>query len=226
MDEDLDDFLAHYGVKGMKWGVRKARDKTPASTSSDADSKAAKTSARREKAKKVAIGTGLLIAAAGTAYVGYKLHEGGHLSVSKLGSAKPEVKKKVESIMTEPSDLIYATRTRGQGFSFLRQGNLPDPLDEYDRGFGEGSGERNFFRRYGNNNEKIAVSFDDPDGRTDHAGRVIHHEVIIPRAMSDGINTHAEAVNKAWGIVGPKYSEDYDNEINRVTGRKFPEWRT
>ena len=223
---DTDDFLAHYGVKGMKWGQRKARDKTSASTSSDVDSKTAKTSARREKAKKVAIGTGLLIAAAGTAYVGYTLHKNGSLPTSKLPQTKPEVKKKVESIMTEPSDLIFATRTRGQGISFVRKGNLPDPLLEYDRGFGSDSGEKNVFRRYGDNNEKIAVSFDDPDGRKDHAGRVIPHEVIIPKSMSAGINTHAEAVAKAWSILGPKYSEDYDKEINPITGRKFPEWRT
>lgn len=225
-DPELEVFLAHYGVKGMKWGVRKARDKTSASTSSDVDSKAAKTSARRERAKKVAIGTGLLIAAAGTAYVGYKLHEGGHLSVSKLPQAKPEVKKKVESIMTEPSDLIYASRMRDKGFSFVRKGNLPDPLPEYDRAFGANSGERNVFKRYGDNNEKIAVSFDDPDGRMDRAGRIIPHEVVIPRTMAEGINTHAEAVSKAWSIVGPKFATDYDNEIDPVTGRKHPDWRT
>lgn len=31
--EDVDDFLAHYGVKGMRWGVRKARDSSSGSRS-------------------------------------------------------------------------------------------------------------------------------------------------------------------------------------------------
>lgn len=31
MADDLDDFLAHYGVKGMKWGVRKAGDSSGSS---------------------------------------------------------------------------------------------------------------------------------------------------------------------------------------------------
>lgn len=226
MGEDLEDFLAHYGVKGMKWGVRKARAESSSSTSNGDDSKATEKSIRRERAKKVAIGTGLLVAAAGAAYVGYKLHESGNLPVSNLKRAKPEVKKKVESIMTEPSDLIYSSRMRGKGFSFVRKGNLPDPLPEYERGFGRDSGARNVFKRYGDNNEKIAVSFDDPDGRTDSAGRVIPHEVIIPKTMSAGINTHAEAVAKAWSIIGPKFADDYDNEIDPVTNEKFPDWRS
>lgn len=40
MDEEFDDFLAHYGVKGMRWGVRKDRRAT--GTAGSAGTKKAK----------------------------------------------------------------------------------------------------------------------------------------------------------------------------------------
>lgn len=36
MSESVDDVLAHYGVKGMKWGVRKSRKGKPSPASEDA----------------------------------------------------------------------------------------------------------------------------------------------------------------------------------------------
>lgn len=79
----VDTFLAHYGVKGMRWGV--TRDKTPRASRrerleaayrtkmSDVDAKA-KADARIRTEKTLAIAGGVLVGAAVAAVVGQKLH--------------------------------------------------------------------------------------------------------------------------------------------------------
>ena len=58
---DSDDFLAHYGVKGMRWGKRKSR--TP--------EQIAKT---KSNLKKGAVIVGAVAVAAGAAFVAYKMN--------------------------------------------------------------------------------------------------------------------------------------------------------
>lgn len=51
-EPQLDDFLAHYGVKGMKWGVRKDRDGDGKVETTRAEKKAARTRVRQAKREK------------------------------------------------------------------------------------------------------------------------------------------------------------------------------
>jgi hypothetical protein len=77
--------LVHYGVKGMKWGVRK---------SSSSSGKAGKSMSTR---KKVAIGAGTVALVAGSAFVAYKLNQAGSLPVSPLSNRHPsDVKRLLE----------------------------------------------------------------------------------------------------------------------------------
>lgn len=77
-----DNYLAHHGVKGMKWGVRRSRTarlysdgsgRRARGSSSSGEMTAEQRSARRRKiAKGIAIGVGSAAAAAGLAYAGSK----------------------------------------------------------------------------------------------------------------------------------------------------------
>ena len=49
MSYDLDDIIEHYGVKGMKWGVRKDPDRVSARKKARADKKLAKADKKWEK---------------------------------------------------------------------------------------------------------------------------------------------------------------------------------
>ena len=69
MLENTEDFLAHYGVKGMKWGVRKDRRNTQKAKRE----KSEKRLRNEELAKGLAIGGTVLAVALGYDYVKRKL---------------------------------------------------------------------------------------------------------------------------------------------------------
>lgn len=66
--------LEHSGVKGMRWGVRKAE-----STGGDKP--------KKSLGKKVAIGAGVVTLAAGAGFVAYTLKKSGAIPVSSLPTA-------------------------------------------------------------------------------------------------------------------------------------------
>lgn len=81
---NADDFLAHYGVKGMKWGVR--RKKSTTQTSNDT-STAKKPYITKDNASKRAI------QAAGLAYAATFMYNAGKIAIPILISSAVEKKR-------------------------------------------------------------------------------------------------------------------------------------
>lgn len=204
----VEEFLEHHGVKGMHWGVRRAR-------SSSAGNSGVPDHSKRNKALKVG-GTVLAVAvvAAGTAYLVKHPELLSKTAQSLSNKNTVEAGKKfAESVTREPTDVIHASRGKNKGFRFLQNGGLPDPLHEYERaGFPLSD---NTHVRYGKNNEKIAVSFHDPKGRRDFAGRPLHHEVILPKEHAAGLNDFESVKQKAWSLVQARYEPFYQSSVNR-----------
>ena len=123
MITDVDDFLTHVGVKGMHWGVRRAKNKEESNKST---------------AKKVAIGAGIGVAlVAGAAVATALLHNHGNVKVSNI--PKPTSKT-----MTSNAKLIeslthnHNVRVRELNNELRRKDNLlqiPFAQRSYLQGF-------------------------------------------------------------------------------------------
>lgn len=105
--------LVHFGIKGMKWGVRKER--TPAEQ--------VKYAHRKQVAKKVAIGVSVAALVVGTAYVGYRLKKSGKLPISSLrrgGTGKGKVFKNIDEAIAAKNKAQGVLKSHGSS-------QIPDP---------------------------------------------------------------------------------------------------
>jgi hypothetical protein len=200
MTEQVDDFLVHYGVKGMKWGRRKDRAEGESRFSPE----------QKAKLKRAAIiaGTTVVVGALAVGSVYVAQNSGTKVPANaKTKAAEDFVKAKIQEQQT---GIIHATRGKNKGFSFYDKGGLTEALDEYTSAFGSDSEGGTLFKRVGNNGEKVAARFNDPDGRKDRAGRVIPHEVILPEPLAKGVTNLDEAIAKVWPMIKDTVESRYD----------------
>ena len=91
LDLTYDDYLAHYGIKGMKWGVRKRRDNSSGRPSKRSSSQTTSETNKHEKTKKIAKGAAAAAVVAGGVALAYANRNNpsvrrGLNSVAKLGN--------------------------------------------------------------------------------------------------------------------------------------------
>lgn len=203
--------LVHFGVKGMKWGVRKQEGST-----GDTQSKTFWTPERKATAKKVAIGTGVLVAAAGAGFVAYKLHQNGKLPFSSIAKASAPASSAVKKVLEPQTDVIHLARGKDKGLSFLKKGGSPSFFQHWENAFVKEIGNPdtdNVFHKLSDG--KIAAAFLDPQGRRDHANRPIAHQVVIPRSMASSIANIDDVKTKIW----PQLKDTYDSAYLKPKGQ-------
>lgn len=209
-DMTPEEALSHYGIKGMRWGQRKTADISADTTAP------AQTKVPMSNKKKVAIGLGVLVAAAGAGYAVHSLTKGGGLSVGSLknldvGKAGA---KAAEKSLQPPTDIIHMARGKNRGMAFHRQGDTPDFFSVFDKlGMNEDGAGNNFFKRAEDGSGLIAARFVDPLGRSDFAGRPIAHDVVIPRSMTSGLNNLEDVKTKIWPQIQPTYDQFYQDSL-------------
>jgi hypothetical protein len=202
--------LEHFGVKGMHWGVRKVES---VSTDQLLTKQSSQAEIRRARAKKVAIGAGVLVAVAGAGFVAYKLHQNGKLSLSSVNVAnnvrKSATKKAVSNIVHQQTDIIHFARGREKGLTFLKKGGTPNYFGEWEKALGRyaSSSTKEIFDKLPDG--KIAARFPDPAKRFDFAGRPLNHEVIIPKSMTHDIHSTQDIIDKIWPKLKPVHDVYY-----------------
>lgn len=201
LDNSVDDFLAHYGVKGMRWGFRKNTDQD------SEDRKAlSKFDLRNPKVRTAAIAAAGITAIAVGAFVASRYH-------IKLGSMSSSVadkgKEKTEKILEDASDYIYLSKPyRGSGaqttLSFVSKGQTKDYFQIFDdAGLNSADFANNSIRKMKNGD--VAALFSDMFGRVDDATRPIPHVVLIPASKAAGLNTIEDVIEKHGAELEKRY---------------------
>lgn len=233
-NSNVDEFLQHYGVLGMKWGVRNGRPtireannaaRTERRKASSKLSRASGTSAKNEpritsEQKHAAIrltgvAAGTLAVAAGVSYAGYSLAKNGKVNTKLLDNKLTRRALNSGSnvalarILSDKSTISHYSRGKNTGPAIIKSDGRPPPERLYMQAkFPPNNKE--VFKKFDDGSNRIAVRFADPEGRRDRFGQRIRHEVIIPQTMSDGLNDINDVKIKIW----PLLKEDYDNVYN------------
>lgn len=108
---------------------------------------------------------------------------------------------------SHPRRIVWATRGRRWGFRFLRDGGETDPLPTYDRFIRELDDSPETWGRFG---EVVALRFLDPDGRTDEAGRVIPHEVVVFPPEAAEIASFEDGKRLVWAAIWEEFARVWD----------------
>lgn len=200
---DEDAYIEHFGVKGMRWGVRK-ENKSSSSTTKIKEEKP-------NRNKKAAIILGSVAAsaaiAAGAIYVKKRMN----VSVKETAKASETAKTFSKALADEPVGILHSSRGHGRGYAFLQGGGLKNPTKEAIEA-GLDKADVGFFKRYGSNGEKVAARFADPLGRKDRAGRAIGHDVILPKSMAKDVHNIDDVEKVAWPKIKPLFDAFYKSE--------------
>lgn len=113
-------------------------------------------------------------------------------------------------MILQPGSYIWATRGREWGFRFLRDGGYPDPLTAYEAAFDGIAHQRSLVRQVG---DVIAIRLPDPEGRKDHARRLISHDFVIRETASTALPDVTIAARAAWGSVADEYDDIWDADL-------------
>lgn len=200
-----DDELTHYGVKGMRWGVRKSKD-------SSEDKEKFDFSLKNPKVRNAAIAAAAVTAIIGTAYVATRLN----VKLKDIPADKVDVgKKAAEKVLKEADDIIYLTKPyKGSGvrttLSFATKGNTEDYFTIFDRaGLNSDDFQPNMFKKLSNGS--VAAYLTDMFGRVDDATRPIPHVVLIPPNQAVGL----ESIEDVIRVHGPRLQSEYTAYVAR-----------
>ena len=218
---DYDDYLMHYGVKGMKWGVRKDRNKASQQNNQDVTLEGSEQVKKKLDLKDPRVKKAAVAAAGITAIVaGAYIYSKGGVSVNSL--KRSTVKKgseKAKDILQEATDIIYLSKphkdagvTRGgitsTSLSFVTTGKTKDYYDIFNNA-GLSSDIAPPFKKLPNGD--VAAIFYDLLGRIDTGNRPIPHAVFIPKDQAIGLNSIEDVIEK----FGPRLEKEYADYLDR-----------
>lgn len=214
--------ILHYGIKGMRWGVRKSRETTKDNSSLAPEEQ--KRVDRNRKIKTAAIGVGVLTAAVGATIVTRKLQADRAVKMkeirhqAKIAAAKAkEAKDMAEWITQEPSRPVLGARGKHIGFRILDSGGVQEPIGLLSAmGLTSGPGVEGRTLNPGEMQKlagKVAAYLPDPEGRRDAAGRPLSHTIVVPRGMADQIQSMDDVKTKVWPLLKPIYDQMYKESL-------------
>ncbi len=195
------DHLEHYGVKGMKWGIRKERP--------TANGKESTFSWKNPKVKAAATAVVGVTAIVAAAYIGSK----SSVNVSSiLPSDLSAGKEAVAKIFEKQKDIIYVSKPyRGSGkrttLGFVNQGQTKDFFSIFDEAGLNDDHAPGYFSKLSNGS--VATVLSDMFGRVDDAGRAIPHMVLFPPEQAVGLNSVQDVIDK----FGPRLESEYQKFI-------------